>query len=140
MLSWLLSTLDLIVESEKTPEAAKAEQESILEAAGRLLKKAVEFIPDLIVSDIMMPKMSGYEVCEKLRELYLPNELPIVMVTAKTGIRDIVEGLETGANDYLTKPFCHEELISRVQTHLNLKFIREALQVENQKKNELFVS
>jgi signal transduction histidine kinase/class 3 adenylate cyclase/ligand-binding sensor domain-containing protein len=82
---------------------------------------------DLILLDIMMPKMSGYEVCEKLRELYLPNELPIVMVTAKTGIRDIVEGLETGANDYLTKPFSKDELLSRIKTHLKLHNINKAM-------------
>jgi class 3 adenylate cyclase len=67
-----------------------------------------------------MPKMSGYEVCNKLREIYLPNELPIIMLTVRNTVADMVCGLNCGANDYLIKPFSKEELLSRVKTHLNL--------------------
>ena len=75
---------------------------------------------DLILLDIMMPKMSGYEVCERIRAKYLPSELPVIMVTAKNQVTDLVQGLELGANDYLAKPFSRSEFLARVKTHLNL--------------------
>ncbi|MEM9722799.1 MAG: response regulator [Bacteroidota bacterium] len=75
---------------------------------------------DLIILDIMMPKMSGYEVCEQIRAKYLPSELPVIMVTAKNQVTDLVQGLELGANDYLAKPFSRSEFLARVKTHLNL--------------------
>ncbi|MBO9999028.1 MAG: response regulator [Cyanobacteria bacterium SID2] len=78
------------------------------------------FKPDLILLDVMMPKMTGYEVTAKLREKYPAHELPILMLTAKTQVEDIVQGLTFGANDYLTKPINKKELLARLQTHLKL--------------------
>lgn len=75
----------------------------------------------LVILDVMMPVMSGYEVCRKIREKLTLFELPILMLTAKTNIADIVMGFEAGANDYLAKPFEPEELIARVRTLVNLK-------------------
>ncbi|MBR9999076.1 MAG: tetratricopeptide repeat protein [Cyclobacteriaceae bacterium] len=80
-------------------------------------------LPDLIILDIMMPRMSGYEVCKNIREKHGPALLPILMLTAKNRVSDLVEGLEAGANDYIAKPFSKEELLSRVKTHLNLQRI-----------------
>ena len=76
--------------------------------------------PDLILLDVMMPKMSGYEVCARLRETYSPAEMPVVMLTAKNQVSDLVAGFEAGANDYLPKPFSKSELLARIQTHLRL--------------------
>lgn len=76
---------------------------------------------DLVLLDVMMPMMSGYEVCEKIRQKLPPNELPIIMLSAKNQIEDLVTGLDAGANDYLTKPISKEELLARLKTHLNLK-------------------
>ena len=81
---------------------------------------------DLVLLDIMMPKMSGFEVCQKIREKYLPSELPVIMITAKNQVSDLVEGLSTGANDYITKPFSRDEFLARVKTHLNLFKINTA--------------
>ncbi|MFI0429111.1 tetratricopeptide repeat protein [Mariniflexile sp. HMF6888] len=81
---------------------------------------------DLILLDIMMPNMSGYEVCEVIRKTYSPSELPIVLLTAKNRVSDLVAGFNVGANDYLTKPFSKNELLSRIKTHLNLKGIHKA--------------
>ena len=81
---------------------------------------------DLVLLDIMMPRMSGYEVCEQIREQYLPSELPIIMVTAKNLVKDLVMGLNTGANDYLAKPFTRDEFMARVKTQLNLHQINKA--------------
>lgn len=76
--------------------------------------------PDMVLLDVMMPKMTGYEVCRKLREQFPVNELPIVMLTAKNQVPDLVEGLEAGANDYLTKPISKNELMARIKTHQQL--------------------
>ncbi|HEX2925823.1 MAG TPA: ATP-binding protein, partial [Ruminiclostridium sp.] len=76
---------------------------------------------DLILLDIMMPKMSGYEVCRILREKYSLFELPVLMLTAKNRPQDIASGFEAGANDYLAKPFDKRELLSRTKTLLALK-------------------
>ena len=81
---------------------------------------------DLILLDVMMPKMSGYEVCQKLRETYLPSELPIIMITAKNQVSDLVTGLTTGANDYIVKPFSKQELLARIKTHIDLLTINAA--------------
>ena len=75
---------------------------------------------DLVLLDVMMPRMSGYEVCQKIREKYLPSELPIIMITAKNQIEDVVQGLSIGANDYLPKPFHKDELLARIKTQIDL--------------------
>ncbi|MFP4219832.1 MAG: response regulator [Phormidium sp.] len=76
--------------------------------------------PDLVILDVMMPKMTGYEVTQKLRETYSAHELPILLLTAKNRSEDIVIGLQKGANDYLTKPVNKRELLARLKTHLKL--------------------
>ncbi|MDX1906007.1 MAG: ATP-binding protein [Bacteroidia bacterium] len=81
---------------------------------------------DLVVLDVMMPRMSGYEVCRRIREKHLPSELPIIMITAKNQVEDLVQGLATGANDYLAKPFSKDEFLARVKTHVNLHRINRA--------------
>jgi two-component system sensor histidine kinase ChiS len=75
---------------------------------------------DVVLLDVMMPRMSGYEVCQKIRERYSANELPILLLTAKNQLSDLVDGFNSGANDYLTKPISMPELLSRIKTHLNL--------------------
>ncbi|HBI04522.1 MAG TPA: PAS fold family protein [Paenibacillaceae bacterium] len=82
--------------------------------------------PDIILLDIMMPKMSGFEVCQKIRETFPPSELPVVFLSAKNLVQDIVEGFQTGANDYLTKPFSQNELFARIKTHIDLTKINVA--------------
>ena len=78
------------------------------------------FIPDLILLDLMMPQMTGYEVCQKIRARFPTYELPIVMLTAKNQVADIVEGFESGANDYLSKPIQKQEMLARIKTHISL--------------------
>lgn len=79
--------------------------------------------PDLILLDIMMPEMDGYEVCSKLKEDPATAEIPILFLTAKAEIEDMVKGFELGAVDYVTKPFNPEELLARVQTHLEHQYL-----------------
>jgi two-component system KDP operon response regulator KdpE len=76
------------------------------------LQKAYQARPNLILLDIMMPGMDGWEVCQRLREL---SNVPIIMLTARTMKGDVVKGLESGADDYLTKPFSASELEARIQ-------------------------
>jgi two-component system sensor histidine kinase ChiS len=74
----------------------------------------------------MMPKMSGYQVCQKIREQFPASEMPVVMLTAKNQVSDLVAGLDAGANDYLSKPVFKNELLARINTHINLSKINIA--------------
>ncbi len=78
-------------------------------------------LPDLVLLDIMLPGLSGYEVCAALRKRYSLYQLPVLIVTAKNQVMDIVAGFEAGANDYLPKPFDKRELLARVNTLITLK-------------------
>lgn len=74
--------------------------------------------PELLLLDVMMPGMSGYEVCQSVRLKYSHSQLPIIMLTALNQTQDRVRGFESGANDYLTKPFNKQELAARIKAHL----------------------
>ncbi|MDR3234234.1 MAG: response regulator, partial [Planctomycetaceae bacterium] len=89
---------------------------------------------DLVLLDVMMPKMSGYDVCKRLRNTYSLFDLPIVMLTAKNQIHDIILGFQAGANDYIQKPFDKEELLARVKTLLELKGAMIAATAANKAK------
>ena len=91
------------------------------------LAMAKERLPDLILLDIMMPKMDGIEVCRHLRaESSLPF-MPIIIVTAKTDSKDVVAGLEAGADEYLTKPVNHAALVARVKSMLRIKLLHDTV-------------
>jgi signal transduction histidine kinase len=90
---------------------------------------------DLVLLDVMMPKMSGYEVCRRLRESYALLELPILMLTAKNQIQDVVLGFQSGANDYVQQPFDKEELLARVSTLLELKNATSEAMAANEAKS-----
>jgi diguanylate cyclase (GGDEF)-like protein len=83
---------------------------------------------DLVLLDVMMPGMSGYDVCKKLRLEYSSHELPVIFLTAKTQVNDLVTGFSLGANDFLTKPVNRDELLARVNTHLELLEITRDLE------------
>ena len=91
----------------------------VAENGREALERAKASLPDLILLDLMMPGMDGYEVCASLREDYRTRQVPIIMVTAKSEQFDKVRGLERGANDYLTKPYDNKELVLRVRNTLN---------------------
>ncbi len=78
------------------------------------LEIALDFQPDLILLDIMLPDMDGLEVCRRLREYPSLSHTKIIMVTAKRGLEDKVTGYEVGANDYITKPFEEENILESV--------------------------
>jgi two-component system, sensor histidine kinase ChiS len=101
--------------------------------------------PDLVLLDIMMPRITGFELCRWLRERFSPSELPVIMLTAKNGVSDLLQAFDHGANDYLVKPFSREELLARVTSQLKLKesyrTLRENLslhrQLEERRQSEL---
>lgn len=79
------------------------------------LKMAYRHHPDIVLLDIMMPDMDGWEVCARLREL---SDVPIIFLSARTDTNDIVKGLEMGADDYVVKPYDGDELVARLRAHL----------------------
>lgn len=91
---------------------------SAFENAKEFCKKLDELVPDLILLDVMLPDESGYDIVRKLRKRPATQEIPIIMVTAKTTEMDMIKGLDGGADDYIKKPFSIMELITRVKALL----------------------
>jgi signal transduction histidine kinase/DNA-binding response OmpR family regulator/ligand-binding sensor domain-containing protein len=96
------------------------------------IKKARKFMPDLIVSDIMMPELDGYEMCEALKKDIITSHIPIILLTAKASDESILHGLETGADDYVIKPFSTTILIARVKNLIDQRQ-QLKLKMQNQK-------
>jgi signal transduction histidine kinase/CheY-like chemotaxis protein len=97
------------------------------------LKKLNNKKYDLIMTDVMMPKISGFELCIKIREKFSRYNLPIIVLTAKGQAGDIVKGFKVGANDYILKPFRKEELLVRVKTQLEMKENFDKINLEKSK-------
>lgn len=103
--------------------------------------EAIEYVekklPDLILMDIIMPDMDGYEVCSRLKGMGHTKDAPIIFISSLQEIEDKAKGFELGAVDYITKPFEVVEVLARVRTHVELKQAREDLKDKNQKLDEL---
>lgn len=84
--------------------------------------------PDLILLDVMMPKMSGFEVCKRIKNDPRTSDIPIIMVTALNEFGDIERGIDSGTDDFLSKPVNKLELVTRVKTMLKLKYITDKLE------------
>ncbi|MBI4431010.1 MAG: response regulator [Candidatus Omnitrophica bacterium] len=96
------------------------------------LEKLEQEKPELIILDLMMPRMSGYEFCKRVRSESTPDEAPIIMLTARTDMGDKIYGLQLGANDYISKPFNKEELIARVAVLLRIRQMSRELRKWNE--------
>lgn len=96
------------------------------------MEKMEKGIPDLVILDLMMPRMSGYDFCKRVREKYSPDEAPIIMLTARTDMGDKIYGLQLGANDYISKPFNKEELVARVAVLLRIRQMSRELRKWNE--------
>jgi two-component system sensor histidine kinase/response regulator len=95
------------------------------------LKYLERKVPDLILLDIMMPEMDGYEFCRQIKSNADLLHIPIIFLTAKNEIEDLVNGFKLGAVDYLIKPFHNDELAVRVNTHIQLKKSKDLIKQKN---------
>jgi len=102
------------------------------------LESISQQLPDLILLDIQMPEMDGFEVCEILKSNLITKDIPVIFLTAVTDSENIVHGFEIGAVDYITKPFNKGELIARIATQIELKLSREKLTELNAAKDKFF--
>lgn len=112
---------EILSQSHQTVTATSGEE---------ALTRAVECLPDLILLDIMMPGMDGYETCRQMRMVSGLQHTKIVMVSAKAMVSERLEGYNAGADDYITKPFEEEELLAKVRVYLRLKSIEEVDQLK----------
>ena len=94
---------------------------SVAKNAESAFKKLEKIVPDLILLDVMMPRMNGFDVCEKLKQNPKTKEIPIIFMTALTDEVDKVKGLSLGAVDYITKPIHTDEVLARIKVHLTLR-------------------
>jgi signal transduction histidine kinase len=104
----------------------------------KALSSVKKRLPDLILLDVMMPDMDGFEVCKQLKQDAATKDIPVIFLTAKTEKEDVIGGLELGAVDYVTKPFNSNELMTRVNTHLELKAAKEELKQALATKDKFF--
>jgi PleD family two-component response regulator len=96
--------------------------------------------PSLILLDIMMPELDGFEVCRRLKSNLDYRDIPVIFLTAKTETDDIVKGFDLGAADFVTKPFRAKELLARVLTHLTLTRLQLNLKQKNQELEKALAS
>lgn len=123
----LMDTEKILVVDDET--AIRTLLQFHLERAGYHVVTAVDGVagleqircdpPDLILLDMMMPGMDGAEVCRRLKSNFVTSQIPVILVTAKAEMKDKIEGLTTGANDYITKPYAADELLARVRNILH---------------------
>ncbi|MEJ2105367.1 MAG: response regulator, partial [Ignavibacteriaceae bacterium] len=114
---------DALTELYHVEEAANGEQG---------LRKAEKYIPDLIISDIMMPKMDGYEMTKQIKKDEKTSHIPVILLTAKSDKASKMEGLGLGADDYLIKPFDTAELLIRIKNLIDTrKFLQDKFSREN---------
>ena len=88
--------------------------------------------PDLILLDVKMPGMDGYEVCERLKAAERTRDIPVIFISALGEIEDKVRGFEVGGVDYITKPFQNQEVLARIHTHLKLVHLQSQLKARNE--------
>ncbi|MCP4105084.1 MAG: response regulator [Desulfobacteraceae bacterium] len=97
----------------------------------KALKFAKTKNPDIILLDIIMPEMDGFEVCRQLKSKDNTKDIPIIFISALNETEDIVKGFRAGGADYITKPFQSEEVLARIEAHLNLRRLQKHLQEKN---------
>ena len=138
----LMNTKKSILVVDDTPDNIRL-LSAILTEEGYQVRKALDgemallacqhLVPDLILMDVMMPQMSGYEVCQKLKDSEATCHIPVIFISALDDVLDKVKAFETGGVDYVSKPFQKEEIVARIETHLKLSQFK----LELKKKNDL---
>lgn len=110
---------------------------SIAQSGTQALKLTEKFQPDLILLDVNMPGIDGFETCNKLKSREATRNIPVIFITARTEPEDVIQGFNEGGVDYITKPFNHSEVIARVQTHLKIQQLIRQLESRNDQLKEL---
>ena len=139
----------LVIEDEQN---IRENLQELLEAKGYNIRTAsngkqgvldaIEFRPHLILCDVMMPKMDGYKVLEYIRKTSIIQNTPFIFLTAKVDKSDIRQGMELGADDYLTKPFTYKELLKAIETRLDRqqRIIGEFAKVKHELDTTVFAT
>jgi two-component system, sensor histidine kinase and response regulator len=136
----LIFIIDDIMENVKILGSILLEQGYDISMAnnGAMALKMIEKIsPDLVLLDIMMPDINGFEVCRQFKEMEKMKSVPVIFLTARSDSEDIIKGFQLGGVDYIIKPFNNEELIVRVKTHIDLKLSKDLILQQNQKLKKL---
>jgi two-component system sensor histidine kinase/response regulator len=124
-----LSILEEILEDDYFIYAAQSGTQA--------LSIAEEFMPDLILLDVNMPGLDGFETCHKLKSREDMRNLPVIFITARAEPEDVIQGFKEGGVDYITKPFNHSEVLARVQTHLKVQQLIRQLGLKNDQLKDL---
>ncbi|MCK4469479.1 MAG: diguanylate cyclase [Desulfobacterales bacterium] len=127
----------LILHVAKTILSKQGHQVFLAEDGNIGLRTAATEHPDLILLDLILPGMDGYEVCQRIKKGDATSEIPVIMLTSKSEAADKVRGLEMGASDYVTKPFDEGELMARVNIHLHIRELHESLKEKNRQLKEM---
>jgi two-component system, sensor histidine kinase and response regulator len=110
----------------------KSAFETLIAQSGESALRQVKYAqPDLILLDVMMPGIDGFETCRRLKEDSSTRDIPVIFMTALSEAVDKVTGFEAGGVDYITKPFQHEDVLARVKTHLTIRSLQQQLQDQN---------
>ena len=107
---------------------------SIATSGERALKQLKIKLPTLILLDVQMPGMDGFEACQQIKTNNKTSHIPIIFITASSNVESISKGFESGAVDYINKPFHNAELLARVKTHLQLQRMKQSLETQVQER------
>ena len=110
---------------------------SVAQSGVQALSVTEKFVPDLILLDVNMPGIDGFETCRKLKSQEDTLNIPVIFITARAEPEDIIQGFKEGGVDYITKPFNHSEVLARVQTHLKVQQLIRQLEFKNDQLEEL---
>ena len=130
---------DVTINLQILTNMLKNEKYKIMSATSgeKALSLIAETLPDLILLDVVMPGIDGFQVCEQLKKDQQTCDIPIIFLTSKTETEDILKGFSVGGIDYVTKPFEANELLARVHTHVDLKLSRDVIIRQRNDINEL---
>lgn len=118
----------------------KYEVKFALDGSNALRIVAIKPPPDIILLDVMMPEMDGYEVCEKLKQDPSTSEIPVIFVTALDDFQNEVRGFDVGGVDYITKPVVPELVLARVKNHIELKEAKDKLVEYSQRLEKMLAN
>ncbi|MBC8199652.1 MAG: diguanylate cyclase [Desulfobacteraceae bacterium] len=127
----------LILHVAKTILGKQGHQVLLAEDGKTGLQDAATEHPDLILLDLILPEMDGYQVCQRIKKEAVTSDIPIIMLTSRSEPADKVRGLKMGASDYVTKPFDEGELMARVNIHLQIRELHESLKERNRQLKEM---